>query len=295
MDGKEWDLFRPIEHDAKTSHRHSEDPEALELIRHDTAHVPRDGGCRRSIRALRSPSVRRSTTASITTSRAASPSRRRPAQDRRGDAQDHQGGFADRREVWPRDQAIAHFERHRRALQGRTHQEHSGERGCLDLLAWRLARPVPRPAFRDHRQDRRRVQADQDFPAPIGAAMRRTRSSSASTAPHGATRRNWTITSCVSRSKRSATTARSAATWSSSPFRPMSARDCAVDAQRHGHPPGAGVPRRHRGAQGRLQARLDSRDHQGKTSTSVRGTSPITARTCTRRSISRARIITSSR
>ena len=39
VDGKQWDLFRPIEHDAKIRIITRKDPEALELIRHDVAHV----------------------------------------------------------------------------------------------------------------------------------------------------------------------------------------------------------------------------------------------------------------
>ncbi|HEX4293476.1 MAG TPA: threonine--tRNA ligase [Rhizomicrobium sp.] len=39
VDGKQWDLFRPIEHDAKIRIVTRKDPEALELIRHDMAHV----------------------------------------------------------------------------------------------------------------------------------------------------------------------------------------------------------------------------------------------------------------
>jgi threonyl-tRNA synthetase len=39
VDGKEWDLFRPLEGDAKIRIITKKDPEALELIRHDTAHV----------------------------------------------------------------------------------------------------------------------------------------------------------------------------------------------------------------------------------------------------------------
>ncbi len=39
VDGKEWDLFRPIEQDAKVRIITRKDPEALELIRHDAAHV----------------------------------------------------------------------------------------------------------------------------------------------------------------------------------------------------------------------------------------------------------------
>src|SRR6201989_165652 len=39
VDGKQWDLFRPIDHDAKIRIITRKDPEALELIRHDAAHV----------------------------------------------------------------------------------------------------------------------------------------------------------------------------------------------------------------------------------------------------------------
>jgi threonyl-tRNA synthetase len=39
VDGKQWDLFRPIEHDAKIRIVTKKDPEALELVRHDMAHV----------------------------------------------------------------------------------------------------------------------------------------------------------------------------------------------------------------------------------------------------------------
>ena len=39
VNGKQWDLFRPIEEDAKVRIITKKDPEALELIRHDAAHV----------------------------------------------------------------------------------------------------------------------------------------------------------------------------------------------------------------------------------------------------------------
>jgi len=39
VDGKEWDIFRPIERDAKIRIITRKDAEALELIRHDAAHV----------------------------------------------------------------------------------------------------------------------------------------------------------------------------------------------------------------------------------------------------------------
>ena len=39
LDGQEWDLFRPIEHDAKIRIVTKKDDKALELIRHDAAHL----------------------------------------------------------------------------------------------------------------------------------------------------------------------------------------------------------------------------------------------------------------
>ena len=39
VDGRQWDLFRPIEGDARIRIITRKDPEALELIRHDAAHV----------------------------------------------------------------------------------------------------------------------------------------------------------------------------------------------------------------------------------------------------------------
>src|SRR5262245_24767077 len=39
VDGQEYDLFRPIDHDAKIRIVTKKDPEALELIRHDAAHL----------------------------------------------------------------------------------------------------------------------------------------------------------------------------------------------------------------------------------------------------------------
>ncbi len=39
VNGEPWDLFRPIEADARLRIITRKDPEALELIRHDAAHV----------------------------------------------------------------------------------------------------------------------------------------------------------------------------------------------------------------------------------------------------------------
>ena len=57
LDGVVADLADPIEKDAKIEFLTREDPRALELIRHDTAHVMAEG-CRRCGPAPRSRSAR---------------------------------------------------------------------------------------------------------------------------------------------------------------------------------------------------------------------------------------------
>ena len=84
-----------------------------------------------------------------------------------------------------------------------------------------LARHVPRAAPALDRQARsRRLQADARRRAPIGAATRRTRCFSASTAPAGSTRSSSTRTSTGSRKRPSATTASSARRWTCSTSSP---------------------------------------------------------------------------
>ncbi|MGY3468347.1 hypothetical protein ACVW0I_005218 [Bradyrhizobium sp. LM6.11] len=57
LDGVVSDLDDPIEADAKLELINRDDPRALELIRHDCAHVGSPKPCRRCGRARRSPSV----------------------------------------------------------------------------------------------------------------------------------------------------------------------------------------------------------------------------------------------
>jgi len=94
LDGKEWDLFRPIEQDAKIRIITKKDPEALELIRHDMAHV-----LAMAVQALYpgtqvtiGPAIEDGFYYDFARAEPCNP--RRPAQDRRGNAQDHQGGPA---------------------------------------------------------------------------------------------------------------------------------------------------------------------------------------------------------
>ena len=148
VDGQEWDIFRPLEHDARLRVITRKDPEALELIRHDAAHVLAMAvqelypGTQVTI----GPSIENGFYYDFARDTAFTPD-----DLVRIEAKMHEIVKADlptRREVWPRDLAIAAFRSAGRALQGRDHPRHSGERRRLDLFSRALARSVPRTAFR---------------------------------------------------------------------------------------------------------------------------------------------------
>jgi threonyl-tRNA synthetase len=110
VDGKEWDLFRPIEHDAKLRIITRKDPEALELIRHDTAHV-----LAMAVQALY-PGTQVTIGPAIEDGFYYDFARNEPftPEDLPKIEEEMRkiikAGVPTRREVWPRDQAIAHFD-----------------------------------------------------------------------------------------------------------------------------------------------------------------------------------------
>src|SRR6266513_1411795 len=110
VDGKEWDLFRPIEQDAKLRIITRKDAEALELIRHDAAHV-----LAMAVQYL-FPGTQVTIGPAIENGFYYDFVREQPfTQDdlARIEARMHEIVEQDlptRREVWPRDKAIAHFE-----------------------------------------------------------------------------------------------------------------------------------------------------------------------------------------
>ena len=117
----------------------------------------------------------------------------RPAQDRSEDARDRRARPADPARGLAARRGGRALQGHRRELQGRADPAISARaKTIIDLLSRRLARPLPRAALRLDRQDRPRLQADQDRRRLLARRSPRTRSCSASTAPPGATRRNWT-------------------------------------------------------------------------------------------------------
>ncbi|HEY2010500.1 MAG TPA: threonine--tRNA ligase [Rhizomicrobium sp.] len=109
IDGKEWDLFRPIEHDAQIRIITKKDPEALELIRHDMAHV-----LAMAVQALY-PGTQVTIGPAIEDGFYYDFAREEPftPEDLPKIEEEMRkiikAGLPTRREVWPRDQAVAHF------------------------------------------------------------------------------------------------------------------------------------------------------------------------------------------
>ena len=109
VDGQEWDIFRPIEADARLKIITRKDPEALEMIRHDTAHV-----LAMAVQEL-FPGTQVTIGPAIDTGFYYDFARETPFTPddlAKIEAKMHEIVKADlptRREVWPRDKAIAHF------------------------------------------------------------------------------------------------------------------------------------------------------------------------------------------
>jgi threonyl-tRNA synthetase len=109
LDGKEWDLFRPIEQDAKIRIITKKDPEALELIRHDMAHV-----LAMAVQALYpgtqvtiGPAIEDGFYYDFARSEPFTPDDLPKIEEEMRKI--IKAGLPTRREVWPRDTAIEHF------------------------------------------------------------------------------------------------------------------------------------------------------------------------------------------
>jgi threonyl-tRNA synthetase len=110
VNGQEWDIFRPIENDAKLRIITRKDPEVLEMIRHDAAHV-----LAMAVQELY-PGTQVTIGPAIDNGFYYDFARDTPFTPddlAKIEARMHEIIRADlptRREVWPRDKAIAHFE-----------------------------------------------------------------------------------------------------------------------------------------------------------------------------------------
>jgi threonyl-tRNA synthetase len=109
IDGKEWDLFRPIEHNAKIRIITKKDPESLELIRHDMAHI-----LAMAVQALYpgtqvtiGPAIEDGFYYDFARNEAFTPEDLPKIEEEMRKI--IKAGLPTRREVWPRDQAVDHF------------------------------------------------------------------------------------------------------------------------------------------------------------------------------------------
>ena len=161
LDGKLADLADPIEHDAKIEFLTRDDPRALELIRHDAAHVLAEAvqtlwpGTQVTI----GPVIENGFYYDFFRNAPFTPEdfrrhRKEDARDRRARQTVHQGNLVARRRQ-------ASLRRHGRELQGRAGRRHPERPADQNLQAGRLVRSVPRAAHDLDRQDRQCFQADE--------------------------------------------------------------------------------------------------------------------------------------
>jgi threonyl-tRNA synthetase len=110
VDGSQWDLFRPIEKDARLRILTRKDPEALELIRHDAAHVLAMAvqDLFPSTQVTIGPAIEEGFYYDFARDQAFTPDDLLRIEARMREIVE--ADLPTRREVWPRDKAITHFE-----------------------------------------------------------------------------------------------------------------------------------------------------------------------------------------
>ena len=162
LDGNLADLADPITKDAAIKFIARTDPEALELIRHDAAHVMAE-----AVQALWpktqvtiGPVIENGFLLRLRQAGAVPP--RRSRQDRKEDGRDHRQERALHEGVLEPQAGEGFLPRARRELQGRAGRRHPGGPGAQDLQAGRMARPLPRPAHGLDGAGRQSLQAAED-------------------------------------------------------------------------------------------------------------------------------------
>ncbi len=216
LDGTVSDLADPIEQDAKIEFITRDDPRALELIRHDCAHVLAEAvqtlwpGTQVTI----GPVIENGFYYDFFRNQPFTPEDFDAIEKKMREIIARDKPFT--KEVWSRDEAKRVFKRQGRDVQGRAGRRHPGGPADQDLQAGRLVRPLPRPAHDLDRQGRQCLQADEGrgrllarrFKPRDAVAHLRHRLRQA-----GGARRS---TSSRWRKPRSATIASSAARWTCS-------------------------------------------------------------------------------
>ena len=159
LDGVVTDLADPIEHDAKIEFIARDDARALELIRHDAAHVLAEAvqtlwpGTQVTI----GPTIENGFYYDFFRNEPFTPEDFRRIEKKMREIIARDKPFT--KEVWDRETDKAGVPRQRRDVQGRAGRRDPGRPDHQDLQAGRLVRSVPRAAHDVHRQDRQRVQA----------------------------------------------------------------------------------------------------------------------------------------
>ena len=171
VDGRLADLADPIEADASVKIVTRTDPEALELIRHDAAHVMAE-----AVQALW-PGTQVTIGPVIENGFFYDFAKEEPfhpddlAEDRGEDARDHRAQRALHQGALEPRAGQGLLQEEGRAVQDRAGRCDPRGRGPQDLQAGRVARSVPRPAHDLDRADRQGLQAHPASPAPTGAAI----------------------------------------------------------------------------------------------------------------------------
>ena len=145
--------------DAKIKFVSRTDPEALELIRHDAAHVMAEAvqaiwpGTQVTI----GPVIENGFYYDFAKQEPFHPDDIAKIEKKMAEIIAKNAPFT--KEVWTRRQAKEFFRERGRELQGRADRRHPRRRGPEDLQAGRMARSLPRPAHGFHGPDRQGVQA----------------------------------------------------------------------------------------------------------------------------------------
>ena len=161
LDGTVRDLSDPLGASGKVEIITRDDPRALELIRHDAAHVLAEAvqelwpGTQVTI----GPVIENGFYYDFARNQPFTPDDFPAIEKKMREIIARNRPFT--KEVWPRDKREEGLPRQGRDLQGRADRRHSRRPGHQDLCAGRLVRPMPRPAYGLDRPDRQRLQADE--------------------------------------------------------------------------------------------------------------------------------------
>ena len=192
LDGKLADLADPIEHDAKIEFLTRDDPRALELIRHDAAHVLAEAvqtlwpGTQVTI----GPVIENGFYYDFFRNEPFTPEDFAAIEKKMREIIARDKPFT--KEVWSRDAGQEGVPRQGRDLQGRAGRRHPGRPADQDLQAGRLVRPLPRPAHDLDRQGRQRLQADEGRRRLLARRFNNRECCPASTAPPSPSRKSST-------------------------------------------------------------------------------------------------------